>query len=88
MRQIGFKTMREQMDERLPAIIKHEEKTSNISRSATADEILRAEGFMKAIEVLEDYFSNYKHPLVRGERRHEWMKEKIQKIRERYFDSI
>lgn len=85
---IGFKYA----GKHLPATIKQDsELIDTISpeqRKAITDKLLQQEGMVKAITLLNEYFSSSYLPLLQGSKRDDMYIEKLRKVKERYFEPI
>lgn len=83
---IGFKVT----DNKLAVITPEQElehKFSN-TQELTFDQMLQVKGYEQGLEILQEYFNRYSHPMLKGEQRDLFFLEKLRKTKQRFFEPI
>lgn len=80
MEAVGFKTQS----------YKNTNYQLNLIENNTPDveTLIKIKGMQEGIKILQMYFDNKNYPLLNLEQRTSFFMEKLQKIKERYFDDI
>ena len=83
---IGFVNYEEPQEENKEIEIQNEETL--FYNSKLADAILKKRAEEMAMKAVKEYLQLGCYPLIRGEKRDEWLTERLRKIRERYLIDV
>lgn len=75
---IGFHKEVEEVSEHI--------EVSDIDHTKVAAQILQQAGYQKSIQIVKEYMNPYLWPYIRGEKRDQWLLDKLHKIRHKYLD--